>query len=418
MSETLVLRLSAWPDERAAWVPVDDTGALVGPTQIGDLADAASCSNGRQLVVLLPAVDVLRTETSVPLKPGGKLLQALPFALEEHLADDIDDLHFAAGPRTGRNGTPVAVTRRELMDSVLTRLGRAGLTPAKLYSEADAVGALPNCATLVIQSDCAVLADSNGELGASDLQSLDAFLDLWAGRRLSDPADPSVPARIVIYGADEDLRPLESLWDGLRSRLDSVDVHAMQDGALPRMAAHIATNPGLNLLQGSYAQRGSLAGYWPAWRATAALLGTLAILATLTQWLELQQMRREGAALDMAIDQSFHYVFPDADKVADARSELSARLRDLGARSAADSGDFLGMLKAVAEATKSAGPVRIEGVNFRSGTLELRLRVASVEILDSIQQKVVKAGLEAQIQSANASGGEVVGRLQIVRSQG
>jgi len=76
------------------------------------------------------------------------------------------------------------------------------------------------------------------------------------------------------------------------------------------------------------------------------------------------------------------------------------------------------MLKAVAEATKSAGPVRIEGVNFRSGTLELRLRVASVEILDSIQQKVVKAGLEAQIQSANASGGEVVGRLQIVRSQG
>jgi len=37
----------------------------------------------------------------VPVKAGAKLQQLLPYALEEHLADDIDDLHFAIGRRAG-----------------------------------------------------------------------------------------------------------------------------------------------------------------------------------------------------------------------------------------------------------------------------------------------------------------------------
>ena len=54
------------------------------------------------MCVLVPGTDVLLAEPDLPLKPGVKLQQLVPYALEEHLADDIDDLHFALGKRAGR----------------------------------------------------------------------------------------------------------------------------------------------------------------------------------------------------------------------------------------------------------------------------------------------------------------------------
>jgi hypothetical protein len=51
--------------------------------------------------------------------------------------------------------------------------------------------------------------------------------------------------------------------------------------------------------------------------------------------------------------------------------------------------------------------------------MELRVRAPDVQTLDRIQQRVVESGnLKAQIQSANAAGDEVIGRLQITRTKG
>ena len=56
----------------------------------------------------------------------------MPYALEEQLADDIDDLHFAIGKRpSGLRRTPVAVITRSLMDQWLTGVKSNGLEARK-----------------------------------------------------------------------------------------------------------------------------------------------------------------------------------------------------------------------------------------------------------------------------------------------
>ena len=175
--------------------------------------------------------------------------------------------------------------------------------------------------------------------------------------------------------------------------------------------------PGINLLQGFYAQRSNMMAFWPAWRVVAVLLATLGCWESRYRSSS-QANASEIAALDRSIDQAFHYVFPDAGPVQDPRAELSSRLQQLGGQSAGGSHEFLDTLRTVAQVASTNAQTHIEAVNYRAGTMELRIRAPTVEALDRIQQAVGQAGgMKAKIQTANAAGtNEVVGRLQITRS--
>src|ERR1700694_640294 len=105
MADWLLLRLPRTPEEPASWLVADARGAPAGPPQSGPLMLAAARAAGRRVCVLAPGADVLLAEPDVPVKAGAKLQQLVPYALEEHLADDIDDLHFAIG-RGGGGASP------------------------------------------------------------------------------------------------------------------------------------------------------------------------------------------------------------------------------------------------------------------------------------------------------------------------
>src|SRR5262245_30462975 len=102
MAEILFVRLlaaaEATPEAaQAEWLATDASGARRGNVHSGLLEEAAPLAVGRRVVVLVPGTDVLLAEPVLPLNSSAKLAQVVPFALEEHLATDVDDLHFAVG---------------------------------------------------------------------------------------------------------------------------------------------------------------------------------------------------------------------------------------------------------------------------------------------------------------------------------
>src|ERR1700747_457491 len=103
MADWLLLRLPRIPEEPASWLVVDARGTPVGLPQSGPPTLAAARAAGRRVWVLVPGTDVLLAEPEVPVKAGLKLQQLVPYALEEHLADDIDQLQFAIGKRAGHS---------------------------------------------------------------------------------------------------------------------------------------------------------------------------------------------------------------------------------------------------------------------------------------------------------------------------
>ena len=75
--------------------------ALLGKEQLQDTfvqaewKDIQSQARGRKVVILLDSSEVILTSVSIPSTNKKQLFKAAPYALEDTLAEDIEDLHFA-----------------------------------------------------------------------------------------------------------------------------------------------------------------------------------------------------------------------------------------------------------------------------------------------------------------------------------
>ena len=139
MSNFQVIRIGEHPDDPVTWMAADSGGARQGSPATGTLEEAAAESADLDVIVLVPSSDVLTTSVDIPVKGGAKLAAALPFALEEFLADDVDDLHFASAMRRDNRQIPVSVVSRKLFAMWMQRLADAGIQPVSVV---DIIGLL------------------------------------------------------------------------------------------------------------------------------------------------------------------------------------------------------------------------------------------------------------------------------------
>src|SRR5687768_15689827 len=141
MADWFLLRLPREPDAVAAWMVADSSGRMAMPPQSGPLMQATPMASGRRVCVLVPGADVLLTDAEVPLKTAAaKIQQVVPFALEEQLAEDIEDLQFAVGKREGNSTRmPVAVVSRALIENWLASLRTVGISPDVMYADSELI---------------------------------------------------------------------------------------------------------------------------------------------------------------------------------------------------------------------------------------------------------------------------------------
>ena len=418
MPEFLVLRFSATPTDPVEWLLVDQSGGQLGGIERGDLQACADAAQGRRVVALVPSTNVLRTVINLPVRNQAKMLQAIPFAMEDQLAGDVDDLHFAVGRRDDQGRVPVAVVDRLKMEAWLEQISAVELDLVGVYMDGDVLGDMPNTTVILAEDQRVTLRDAEGNISAADLPALDALVDLWLSRhKTTEDEELPPPLNLLVYLTAEAAGEIQPVLDRLRSVVESLDVVELPEGGLPRLAAQSIVAPGINLLQGAYTPRSKIGAYWPVWRVAAMLLVGFSIVLAGAKILEISSLNREAAALDQSIEQAMRYTFPEIREVRDARAMLDSKLRTLGQAAGDSSGnEFLVTLERVATAVNAAdaSAVSIESINFRSGMMELRILAPNVDALDSIRKSIaLDSGLQAEIQSANPDGDGVLGRLQI-----
>src|SRR5579864_3126833 len=163
MADWLLLRLPRTDTELPTWLVVDARGAPAGPPQSGPLALAAARTAGRRICVLLSGAEVLLAEPEVPIKAGAKLQQLVPYALEEQLAEDIEELQFALGKRASESPrVPVAVVARTLLDQWLATLRAAGIEPDAMYTDSELLPENPGQAVALLEADAVSVRPPGG----------------------------------------------------------------------------------------------------------------------------------------------------------------------------------------------------------------------------------------------------------------
>ncbi|HEX2138295.1 MAG TPA: type II secretion system protein GspL [Woeseiaceae bacterium] len=420
MAEILVIRLPAASGAPASWMAVDSNGTRLGSPVTGSLQEAAADVRERKLIVLVPGTEVLTTSADVPVRGGARLQSALPYALEEFVAEDIDKLHFAAGARRESGRVPVAVVSRERLDEWRDQLAEAGLTPAAIIPENHGLARIPGTISLLIAENEIMINDgADVELvmqGVSPAEALATIGVLDEGGE-EDSAQPSLPRHAIVYCEPGDDERYRHDWIAMRQELESLDINLLPDGVMPRLAVTVATGAGINLLQGEYADQTEYGGLFRRWRTAAALLLGLVAVGLLAKAADLYLLNRQEAALREQFVAEYREAVPGAANVQD--QDPAALLSSLRARTGRSEAPqvFLQSLEHLARALRENTDARIEALSYRSGVVDIRVTAPNVATLDGIQKIIRESGrFTASIQGTNQQGERVSSQIQIRES--
>jgi general secretion pathway protein L len=410
MPEFLVVRLPSVAAETigaaAEWIVMDGSGARRGNVQSGPLDLAPASAAGRKLVVLVPGTDALLAEPVLPVKSGAKLAQVVPFALEEHLAADVEDLHFAVGKRDGRPGTPVAVVARSRMEAWQALLANAGLQTDAIYPETAALPETPNAVTLLIDGARVYVRRPDTPGTVLDVQPLIEALQLALA------SGEEAREHVTIYVSEDDYERERELLEGLREFTASLQLKLLPDGPLPLLAANIVQHPGVNLLQGLYQSKRKLQVSFAPWRYAAVLAVVfLAMHLGLKSW-QYFRYGSEEARLDAEIADVYQQLMPGAPlpDTSAARRQVEARLNQL--RGSGPVSGVMTTLAALGEALGQTPDVTIENIAYVNNTTNLRVLAPSTDALDRIRQLARERGLESELKSDNTRDSKHEGQLQ------
>jgi general secretion pathway protein L len=393
----------------AAWLVVDAFGNRMGQPHYGTLAEVAPFAAGRRLRVCVPGTEVVLLYADLPTHNQRKILQAVPFALEDRVAEDLDNLHFAVGAHEAR-GYPVAVVTRAHMRQWLEELNAVGLMPAELVADV---------LTLPTREHTLIVALDDGQVMArfpdgSGIVADRTLMPLLLKRQLAMLPDAQACTHALVYTADD---AAQQAANTLFADLDlEISYSHLNAGAIGVMVGGPRTPQVINLLQGAFGRRAGAAEYWLRWRVAAVLLAALVAIFIAQQAVSEFQLRREADSLRTQVAALFHSAMPDMQNVSDLgvmKSVMRRRLSQLTGGEGNAAG-LLPMLTPVATALQSQTGSQLQGFSYHAGVLQLQVQAGSIDALNNLKSALVQdAAFQVQLDSVNSSAGQTTGRLTL-----
>lgn len=341
-------------------------------------AEAVAGASGHWTLVL-PVEAVTACAVRLPTQKSRWLRQALPFAVEELLAEDVEQMHLALGEVLADGRHRVFAVRRAWL------AGWIGLCPQPPDAIAVDADLLPREGTQLLY------LESRWLLGGVDVARMALSRDAWATLQAVCPA-PHVAYR---SGTEPALEPVDAspeITDGYR---------------------WLARQPlVVNLAQAEFAVRQG-SSHWQRWRPVAGLLALWLVLQwgfNLGQGWYLQRQADDYAAASTAL---YRELFPEDTKLVNLRAQLDQHLSAGGGEG---QGRLLGLLAQVSQAMLVDGSqVQVQQLDYSStrGDLALQVQASGFDELEQLRTRLQDAGLAVQMGSASRESAGVSARLVI-----
>ncbi len=381
--------------------------ATTGELQRSGSAAPAELPRADQVEIIVPASSVLFTEVRLPPVRGQKLRQLLPFAVEEKILSDPDQVQVATGLRDAQGMTRVAILDRAWLDSVCDRLRQLGFRPERGFAETCLPELEPQAWTLIWDGHEGFVRTDQGAGLALDSMG-DEGAPFGLRRAVEEARDRQrLPEKIILRATDAAARiPDLGLWT-----LElGVSVVPGQDWEwAPRF---LNTGNAINLLQGDYAPSSSVRELLPQLRPILVLAGLIIgaqVLATGADW---WRLNRERKALLAEMDQTFRSAFPDAKVVVDAPLQMQRNLADLRRASGQQQAtDFLPLLYRSLPLVNNAK--RLEALSYDQELLKLDVLFSDANAVEQLRNELVKTVPGASVEASTPKEEGVGARLAI-----
>jgi len=408
MSYSLLIHLANYPEKTVDWVIFDKTGHLIdSATQVP--LDTVPVEHS-PVFVLISGTAVLLTQVAIPSKQRQRILQALPFALEEELAENIENLHFAVGGREAESEKiAVAVIARSIMDGIIQELQSVNIKADAIIPDFLAVPELAE-AWSIFYCKNKVLVRIAAQSGFSiEKDNLLAVLQITLNEYKNQ-----VPKQFIVF---KDKKSIHDI-DALQVLNIPIKVESHTEFALAWLAKGLADKtPSLNLLQGNYRPVSKTANTWRHWRLTALLLLSLFAMQVTQQIIEYQGLKNQRTELDTQIEQIYRQTFPEARRIVNPRVQMEQQLKTLRSQhgGAINDDNFLLLFNQISIPLQQTKGLNIQRIDYRSGQFDIHLEVADWQAWEYLKRKLEALNLSVEKQSATSNNNVVQSHLRIQR---
>ena len=362
-----------------------------GASSAVDLDNTVDLPEGT--VVGVPSDSVRLTEIEVSADEVKHLRKSLPFAMEERVADDVDELHFVH-EELGDGRFLVGLVQRELMAGWLEQLpGHDDL--AVFTPEALCLPITDDTVSVLIDGDQGVLRWSPSAGCRIELSLLQTLLESLPGK----------PAKLVMYGVDQSVVAacLDEAWQAI------VEWRQGSWGAALMLSEQSKL---LNFRVGAFIPKLPLMHWWGVWQRVAVVVAIAVVIQLLADIGQYQRLKSENIELRTAIQQSYRKANPRGAMV-DVEKQLDRQIGEFGGADTTMA--FTPRLVAVISATVAEEGV-VNSLNYASGQLRLNLTAGNFAAIERIRQRLSTEGFEATLETSTARGNEVRARLRVEAS--
>ena len=375
--------------------------ALLGKKQASDSFTPSdwkrirSLTRGRRVLVLIPSSDVVITSVNIPSKNKKQLLQAIPFSLEDTLADDIENLHFAVKQDEASNHSQVAIIKRSTLEEYLDTFQENGITAHFI---------LPETLGQFYRKDTWSILFNNEQHDVNvRLAELEGFvcdesmLELFLAKQL----ESNKPKKIFTNRDKVDLPESLQILD-----VESVDANSMDyQSALSALPLNLITN------FSRHSNKSTI--NWSVWRPTFVIAGLLvSVWAGVFFW-QNNLLQQQSKLLNQKIEQVYKSSFPDG-RIVDASVQMKSALDKLKANAGRVVDSPLPLISDISPLLKEYKDVSLSEINYKENELTLIMQSPTLTRLETFKRDAAeKVKLKVDIKSSTTTSNKVEATLII-----
>ncbi|MCG8314476.1 MAG: type II secretion system protein GspL [Pseudomonadales bacterium] len=379
-----------------------------------------------QVSLLLSGVNLVAMEVNIPSKQAKHIHQALPFMLEDHVAQDVDSLHIALGDRRKSGELQVLLCQKSVLGNIKAHFEQAGISISNAYadmyclpSEENAWAFLTDGRSLLMRTD---------ELNALTIE-LDALPVVLNSLFLEGQPTPD---RINVIVTNDHMS--ENLENWLKTQFTShlgdvsteFEIQHSELSSFHYLCESMVNADAvgmINLLQGEFKPVSQRRPSLIKWKPMAALAAVFVVFFVGFQYTQAWKIEDQTARVDKQTKDLYKRYFPQDRNVTDIKRRMKSKLDAAG--SEGSSYGFLTLLTLVGEklnetnrgaSSPRLSPIRIT-FDQNQGDLKIDFIAGGFSDLDALKAKLESMNLVVEIARASQDGEQMKARMNI-RSAG
>jgi len=411
MSETLLIHYNINDAQQATWALCNADGELTGKISTGPLHELAGIASSHPAIILLNSQCLHINQLQLPTQNMQKLLKAVPYAIEEFIADDIDNFHFVIAKNKHDNATSVVGINKNTLKNITQAFQDANINVEKIIPDALCLAAESNqwvCLnyknTSYLQTDI-----TNGMVVSHEL------LPYVLANKLKDD-EQTRPEKILLFCEQENT----TAFDALKAEKifdDDIEINSIVYNTHPLVVfcGNYKQALPLNLLQHKFKTKRKTSGYWQHWRLAASLAAIWLVLHLGMTAFQHAQLKQENIVTKARIEKIYKKAFPLSRKIINPRVQMEQKLKELKG-SAGNSSKGLIFLLAESFGTQSLDKknITLQSLTFRNNRMNIGLESSNLQAIENLNKKLnSNKKIKSEIISSSSEKDKVKGNLRI-----